>query len=87
VEKYLKELRDYQLISWKRQGLNRPNIYYIHNLSDVEKLKDTKALVEADSQGLVNHPTPKGGGLQGAILTSPVDPSKPAGILKASRLR
>jgi hypothetical protein len=33
------------------------------------------------------HPTPKGGGLQGAILTSPVDPSKPAGILKASRLR
>jgi len=54
VKKYLKELRDYKLISWKRQGLNRPNIYYIHNLSDVEKLKDTKALIKADSQALVN---------------------------------
>jgi len=29
IEKYLKELREYGLISWKRQGLNRPNVYYI----------------------------------------------------------
>ncbi len=39
VEKYLKELRDYGLISWKRRGLNRPNIYFVHNLADVEKLR------------------------------------------------
>ncbi|WP_353928672.1 helix-turn-helix domain-containing protein [Desulfofundulus kuznetsovii] len=27
VEKYLKELQDYGLISWKRRGLGWPNVY------------------------------------------------------------
>jgi len=38
IEKYLKELRSYELISWKRQGLNRPNIYYINDLGTVDRL-------------------------------------------------
>lgn len=29
VRKFLNELRQKGLISWKRQGLNKPNIYYI----------------------------------------------------------
>ncbi|RJX17218.1 MAG: helix-turn-helix domain-containing protein [Desulforudis sp.] len=55
VQKYLNELRDYGLISWKVQGLNRPNIYYIHKLEDVEalKLKDAQGRVHPDAQGCV----------------------------------
>ncbi|MBE3582334.1 MAG: helix-turn-helix domain-containing protein [Thermoanaerobacteraceae bacterium] len=54
VEKYLKELRDFGLISWKRQGLNRPNIYYIHDPSKALELKDSQASVNPESQGSVN---------------------------------
>jgi hypothetical protein len=35
VLRYLQELKDYGLISWKRRGLNKTNIYYIEKLSDV----------------------------------------------------
>lgn len=35
VRTFLNELRDKKLISWKRQGLNRPNIYYILKLPDL----------------------------------------------------
>ncbi|MGB9662825.1 MAG: helix-turn-helix domain-containing protein [Moorellaceae bacterium] len=54
VEKYLKELRDFGLISWKRQGLNRPNIYYIHDPSKALGLKDSQASVNLDSHARVN---------------------------------
>jgi hypothetical protein len=54
VEKYLKELREYGLISWKRQGLNRPNIYYIHEPSKALIYKDSQAGVNPESQGSVN---------------------------------
>lgn len=68
VEKYLKELRDYGLISWKRRGLNRPNIYYIHNLAEVKRIQartliktpenlktaDSRDRVNPESQGCVN---------------------------------
>jgi len=56
VEKYLKELKNFGLISWKRQGLNRPNIYYIHDLTAIERLKtkDSQILVNPESQGIVN---------------------------------
>ncbi|CEP67140.1 Uncharacterized [Moorella glycerini] len=53
VEKYLKELRDFGLISWKRQGLNRPNIYYIHDPAKALSFKDSQASVNPDSQASV----------------------------------
>lgn len=40
IEKYLKELRDYGLISWKRQGLNLPYIYYMHDLAGIKANQD-----------------------------------------------
>ncbi|MGQ9498744.1 MAG: helix-turn-helix domain-containing protein [Desulfotomaculales bacterium] len=49
VRKYLNELRDYGLISWVRRGLNRPNIYYIHDLATVERLKP---LILLDREGV-----------------------------------
>ena len=42
VRKYLDELKEYGLISWVQRGLNRPNIYYIHDLSKIERLKALK---------------------------------------------
>ncbi|OPX92609.1 MAG: hypothetical protein A4E53_00400 [Pelotomaculum sp. PtaB.Bin104] len=39
IRKYLDELRDYGLISWIQRGLNQTNIYYIHDLSKVKRLK------------------------------------------------
>lgn len=35
VLRYLQELKDYGLVSWKRRGLNKTNIYYIEKISDV----------------------------------------------------
>lgn len=35
----LDELRRYQLIDWKRQGLNKPNIYYLLRLSECPNLR------------------------------------------------
>src|SRR5690242_16079137 len=29
IQRALTELKRYQLIDWKRQGLNRPNVYYV----------------------------------------------------------
>ncbi|WP_338832843.1 hypothetical protein MHLNE_15900 [Moorella humiferrea] len=53
VEKYLKELRDFGLISWKRQGFGRPNIYYIHDPSKVLGSSDSQGSVNQDSQASV----------------------------------
>lgn len=38
VIRALDELRCYGLIDWKRQGLNRPNVYYLLRLSDCANL-------------------------------------------------
>ena len=38
VQRALQELKQYQIIEWKQQGLNKPNIYYILRLSDCPKL-------------------------------------------------
>lgn len=35
VLRYLQELKDYGLVSWKRRGLNKTNIYYIEKLDNV----------------------------------------------------
>jgi hypothetical protein len=35
VRTFLKELRESRLITWKQQGLNRPNIYYLLKLPDL----------------------------------------------------
>lgn len=40
VRKYLDELKEYGLISWVQRGLNQTNVYYIHNLEDLEALSD-----------------------------------------------
>lgn len=45
IRKYLDELREYGLISWVQRGLNQTNVYYINDLSKVERLK---ALSEKD---------------------------------------
>jgi len=42
VRKYLDELREYGLVSWVRRGLTMTNIYYIHDISRVERLKALK---------------------------------------------
>lgn len=34
VRTFLKELRDNRLVTWKQQGLNKPNIYYLLKLPD-----------------------------------------------------
>jgi len=54
VEKYLKELRDFGLVSWKRQGFGRPNVYYIHDPSKALGNPDSQASVNPDSQESVN---------------------------------
>ena len=38
IRRYLVELRDYGLISWRQRGLNRPNVYFIHDLRSVPAL-------------------------------------------------
>jgi len=38
VQRALQELKGYQLVDWKQQGLNRPNVYYILRLSDCPQL-------------------------------------------------
>ncbi|MFZ5898454.1 MAG: helix-turn-helix domain-containing protein [Bacillota bacterium] len=48
IRKYLDELRSYGLISWLQRGLNQTNIYYIHDLGEVEALK---ALSHKDRKG------------------------------------
>lgn len=52
LQKYLKELRAVGLISWKRQGLNKPNLYFIQRLEVVEALKtpDSQKSGVPDSQ-------------------------------------
>jgi hypothetical protein len=52
ISRALKELRDYKLIDWKQQGLNRPNIYYILRLSDNPNL----TLEEANGSKVVRTP-------------------------------
>jgi hypothetical protein len=37
IRTFLKELRDQQLITWKQQGLNRPNIYFLLKLPDAPR--------------------------------------------------
>jgi len=49
VHKYLVELREYGLISWARRGLNQTNLYYVHDLRRVDRLKP---LISADRKGL-----------------------------------
>ncbi|MCG9969976.1 helix-turn-helix domain-containing protein [Pelotomaculum terephthalicicum JT] len=39
VQRYLFELRDYGLITWRRRGQNQTNVYYIKDLKTVERLK------------------------------------------------
>lgn len=41
VQRALGELKSYRLVNWKRQGLNRPNIYYILRLAENPHLKTT----------------------------------------------
>jgi Helix-turn-helix domain len=38
IQRSLNELKAYGLIDWKRQGLNKPNIYYILRLSECKNL-------------------------------------------------
>lgn len=45
VRSYLGDLKKYGLISWVQRGLNQTNVYYIHDLATVERLK---ALNDAD---------------------------------------
>lgn len=57
VRKYLVELREYGLISWVRRGLNQTNVYYVHDLRTVDRLKllilaDRKELSDPDRNGL-----------------------------------
>lgn len=57
IRKYLDELKQYGLISWLQRGLNQTNIYYIHDLSQIERLhplgnKDRKALSGPDRKAL-----------------------------------
>ena len=40
VRTFLNELRETNLITWKRKGLNRPNTYYILKLPNITKEKD-----------------------------------------------
>lgn len=56
IRKYLDELKQYGLISWLQRGLNQTNIYYIHDLSQVERLqplgdKDRKERSGPDRKG------------------------------------
>jgi hypothetical protein len=37
VRTHLSELRELGLVSWKQQGLNRPNIYFIHAFPSLEE--------------------------------------------------
>lgn len=39
IRKYLDELRQYGLISWVQRGLNQTNVYYLHNLGEIERFK------------------------------------------------
>jgi len=39
IRKYLDELRQYGLISWVQRGLNQTNIYYLHDLGEIERFK------------------------------------------------
>lgn len=41
VRTFLKELRENELITWKQQGLNRPNIYYILRLPEGDEDGDS----------------------------------------------
>ena len=40
IRYHLDELRKAELIAWKRQGLNRPNIYYILKLPDAPEIDE-----------------------------------------------
>lgn len=44
---HLEELKRHKLIDWKRQGLNRPNIYYILRLPD---FPDRQSIADPDRQ-------------------------------------
>lgn len=48
VRTFLKELRDSRLVTWKQQGLNKPNIYYLLKLPDAP---DELHAGPADSSG------------------------------------
>ncbi|MBF7084142.1 helix-turn-helix domain-containing protein [Desulfallas sp. Bu1-1] len=39
VRKYLDELREFGLVSWIQRGLNQTNIYYIHDISENDRLE------------------------------------------------
>ncbi|TEB06172.1 hypothetical protein Psch_03216 [Pelotomaculum schinkii] len=39
VQRYLIELREYGLITWRRRGQNQTNVYYIKDIKTVERLK------------------------------------------------
>jgi len=43
VQRYLFELRDYGLITWRRRGQNQTNVYYIKDIKTVERLKMPEA--------------------------------------------
>ena len=42
VRTFLNELREYEYISWKQQGLNKPNIYYILDFKPMKFEADRK---------------------------------------------
>src|SRR6266542_4273868 len=43
VQRALGELKVFGLISWKRRGLNQPNVYYLLRLSDCPGLRVSEA--------------------------------------------
>jgi hypothetical protein len=50
VQRYLKELKLVGAISWKQIGLNRPNRYFLHPLTDWVKVEPLpKSLIEKDT--------------------------------------
>ncbi|MCA9386174.1 helix-turn-helix domain-containing protein [Candidatus Dojkabacteria bacterium] len=61
IQKYLVELKEFGLITWKRRGLNKSNMYYILSIQDVfknmpskpPKTKDAHKAVHPDAQATV----------------------------------
>lgn len=60
IQRHLIELRNIGLISWKRRGLNKSNIYFIHKLESVLPCKSTDAppVVHQDSQPMMQQDAP-----------------------------
>lgn len=59
IQRHLNELRDYGLISWKRVGLNKPNVYTIHKISEAGPPKGGKPKDDAGCPNIVHQDTHK----------------------------